>query len=81
MVMRAFARPPPRTMTKEWQEATNEYLKVRSKLGWHLVVQALTMVTDPRILVQKEKSNPIYGLSSEGYRGKGHVQSKPEKKQ
>lgn len=24
----AFARPPPRTMTKEWQEATNEYLKV-----------------------------------------------------
>lgn len=23
----AFARPPPRTMTKEWQEATNEYLK------------------------------------------------------
>ena len=25
----AFARPPPRTMTKEWQEATNEYLKVR----------------------------------------------------
>lgn len=24
----SFARPPPRTMTKEWQEATNEYLKV-----------------------------------------------------
>jgi hypothetical protein len=24
----AFARPPPRTMTKEWQEATNEYLRV-----------------------------------------------------
>jgi hypothetical protein len=25
----AFAKPPPRTMTKEWQEASNEYLKVR----------------------------------------------------
>ena len=24
-----LARPPPKTMTKEWQEATNEYLKVR----------------------------------------------------
>lgn len=24
----SFAKPPPRTMTKEWQEATNEYLKV-----------------------------------------------------
>lgn len=24
-----FARPAPRTMTKEWQEAQNEYLKVR----------------------------------------------------
>ena len=24
----SFARPPPRTMTKEWQEATTEYLKV-----------------------------------------------------
>jgi len=24
-----FSRGPPRTMTKEWQEATNEYMKVR----------------------------------------------------
>nr|POF17561.1 cytochrome c oxidase polypeptide 5, mitochondrial [Quercus suber] len=28
-VTRSFAREPPRTMTKEWQEASNEYLKVR----------------------------------------------------
>jgi Cytochrome c oxidase subunit IV len=28
-IVHSFARPPPRTMTKEWQEATNEYLKVR----------------------------------------------------
>ncbi|KPI34346.1 Cytochrome c oxidase polypeptide 5, mitochondrial [Cyphellophora attinorum] len=52
----SFARPPPRTMTKEWQEATNEYLRA-------------------------EKSNPIYGISSEGYKGKGHVQSKSAKSQ
>lgn len=27
---RYFARDPPKTMNKEWQEMTNEYLKVRS---------------------------------------------------
>lgn len=26
---RSFARQEPRTMTKEWQEASNEYMKVR----------------------------------------------------
>jgi hypothetical protein len=26
--MRSFAQPAPRSMTKEWQEATNEYMKV-----------------------------------------------------
>jgi hypothetical protein len=31
-------------------------------------------------VLQKEKSNPIYGISSEGYSGPGYVQSKPEKK-
>jgi len=56
LLMHSFARPPPKTMTKEWQEATNEYLK-------------------------KERSNPIYGISSEGYKGKGHVQSKSAKSQ
>ncbi|KAK5071651.1 Cytochrome c oxidase subunit 5B, mitochondrial [Lithohypha guttulata] len=52
--VQSFARPPPRTMTKEWQEATNEYLK-------------------------EERVNPIYGISSEGYSGKGYVQSKSAK--
>jgi hypothetical protein len=27
--MRSFAGPSPHTMTREWQEAANEYLKVR----------------------------------------------------
>lgn len=30
MATRMFARGPPRTMTKEYQEATNEYMKVRT---------------------------------------------------
>lgn len=29
-IIRLFARGPPSTMTREWQEATNEYLRVRS---------------------------------------------------
>ncbi|KAL2265581.1 hypothetical protein VTJ83DRAFT_6681 [Remersonia thermophila] len=52
--MRAFAKPAPKTMTKEWQEATNEFLK-------------------------NQKSDPLTGLTSEGYKGKGHVQSAPAK--
>ncbi|KAK4214011.1 putative cytochrome c oxidase [Rhypophila sp. PSN 637] len=48
--LRAFAKPAPYTMTKEWQEATNEYLK-------------------------GQNSDPLTGISSEGYSGKGHVQS------
>jgi hypothetical protein len=32
LAVHSLSRPPPRTMTKEWQEATNEYLKVRIPL-------------------------------------------------
>ncbi|EFR00792.1 cytochrome c oxidase polypeptide V [Nannizzia gypsea CBS 118893] len=49
---RLFGGSPPKTMTKEWQEATNEY-------------------------ALKEKLDPITGISSEGYSGKGFVQSPP----
>ncbi|KAK1761303.1 cytochrome c oxidase polypeptide 5, mitochondrial [Echria macrotheca] len=48
--IRAFAGPPPASMTKEWQEASNEYLK-------------------------GQNSDPLTGISSEGYSGKGMVQS------
>lgn len=53
--IRYFARPPPKTMTAEWQEMTNEYLK-------------------------RQKTEAITGVSSEGYVGKGMVQSKPSGK-
>ncbi|KAI0019822.1 cytochrome c oxidase subunit IV [Xylariomycetidae sp. FL0641] len=51
--IRAFAGPAPSTMNKEYQEATNEYLK-------------------------KQKAEPITGIGSEGYSGKGMVQSPPK---
>jgi cytochrome c oxidase subunit 4 len=50
-----FAKPQPKTMSKEWQEASNEY-------------------------ALREKINPLYGISSEGYEGKGFVQSPPAEK-
>ncbi|KAH0542596.1 Cytochrome c oxidase polypeptide 5, mitochondrial [Glutinoglossum americanum] len=54
MALRVVARDPPSTMTKEYQEATNEYLK-------------------------SQKVEPITGVSSEGYVGKGYVQSPPKR--
>ncbi|KAK2624186.1 hypothetical protein QTJ16_006136 [Diplocarpon rosae] len=54
-VIRSFARGSPETMNKEYQEATNEYLK-------------------------SQNSDPITGISSEGYSGPGMVQSPPKKK-
>ncbi|KAL8790850.1 MAG: hypothetical protein Q9195_006175 [Heterodermia aff. obscurata] len=54
VIIRSFARPPPKTMTAQYQEMTNEYLR-------------------------SQNVEPITGLSSEGYKGKGMVQSKPRK--
>lgn len=54
-IMRQFANPPPRTMTREWQEKTNEYLK-------------------------SQRVEPITGISSEGYTGRGQIQSPPARK-
>jgi len=50
-VVQHFAPPPPKTLTKEWQEASNERAK-------------------------EMNLNPITGISSEGYSGKGFVQAK-----
>ncbi|OWZ29553.1 cytochrome c oxidase subunit 4 [Cryptococcus neoformans] len=46
---RSQAAPPPRTMTTEYQEQMNEYMR-------------------------SQNMNPISGVSSEGYKGKGMVQ-------
>ncbi|KAG8933312.1 Cytochrome c oxidase subunit 5A [Tulasnella sp. 417] len=46
--IRSFGGEPPRTLTKEWQEASNE-------------------------IAREEKQNPLTGITSEGYKGKGHV--------
>ncbi|WWD22243.1 hypothetical protein CI109_106734 [Kwoniella shandongensis] len=48
---KTFSAPPPHTMTPEYQEQMNEYMR-------------------------EQKMNPIHGVSSEGYKGKGMVQSK-----
>lgn len=50
---RLFAKPPPPTMTKEWQEAANEKLI-------------------------EQRSDPLTGISSDVYTGKGQVQSPPK---
>jgi len=47
---RHYGHEKPRTLNKEWEEATNEYLK-------------------------SQNANPITGISSEGYKGKGYVTS------
>ncbi|KAH8832548.1 COX4, subunit IV of cytochrome c oxidase [Flagelloscypha sp. PMI_526] len=49
--MRSIGGAPPKTMTREWQEASNERAK-------------------------EMKLNPITGITSEGYSGKGFIQSK-----
>jgi len=54
-IIHNFAGPLPKTMTQEWQEATNDYMK-------------------------SENIEPITGVSSEGYQGKGMIQSKPSGK-
>lgn len=41
-------------MTKEWQEATNEYLKVRSYKHWILLVIGTTTVTDHHSYAERE---------------------------
>jgi len=55
-LIRSQARHAPHTMTKEYQEQMNDYLK-------------------------EQNTEPISGISSEGYRGKGMVQSAPAPKE
>lgn len=54
-IIRLFAREPPKTMTKEWQEMSNEYLKVISapaELSWKL--------TDTRDRDKDRRPSPVF---------------------
>lgn len=74
-------------MSKEWQEASNEYALVRiisalwrRFLSFVMVVNYIEQSLTDLLSQQREKMNPIYGISSEGYEGKGFVQSPPLEK-
>ncbi|KAL8712777.1 MAG: hypothetical protein Q9220_002985 [cf. Caloplaca sp. 1 TL-2023] len=54
LLIRSQARPPPKTMTEQYQKMSNEYLK-------------------------NQRTEAITGVSSEGYTGKGMIQSKPRR--
>lgn len=79
--IRSLARPAPKTMNSQYQEMTNEYLKVRNAhnntCGINLFVSSFIALT--MLFRQRQKTEPITGISSEGYVGKGMVQSKPRK--
>lgn len=58
---RLFAGPPPKTMTKEWQEASNEYLLVSSLV----LLWMLKMGLDDRanaMFVKCRKKSPILSM-------------------
>lgn len=50
LAVRSRAPPPPKTLTREWQEASNERAR-------------------------EQRSDPITGISSQDYTGKGFVQN------
>lgn len=68
----SMARPPPRTMTKEWQEATNEYLRVRHASKCHsarTVVLTMSRLRNPiQSTVSAVKATRAKGLYSQNLR-------------
>ncbi|KAL8679972.1 MAG: hypothetical protein Q9186_003788 [Xanthomendoza sp. 1 TL-2023] len=66
--IRWLARPPPKTMNAQYQAMTNEYLKIRKSIA-----------NDRYPYKQAQNTEPITGISSAGYKGKGMIQSKPTK--
>lgn len=81
VAIRMFARPAPKTMTAQYQEMSNEYLKVRhtNQHARGIALPILSSIALTRLFNQNQKTEPITGISSEGYKGKGMVQSKPRK--
>lgn len=76
--MRSFAKPAPHTMTKEWQEQTNEYLKVRPispiadmlsiSLTYHRhcsrKTRSLLLVFRPRVTLERDRSSLLLHRST-----------------
>lgn len=79
--IRSQARPAPKTMNAQYQEMTNEYLKVsyahKHASGINLLISSFIVLI--MLFRKNQKTEPITGVSSEGYVGKGMVQSKPRK--
>lgn len=67
--MRAFAKPAPATMTKEWQEATNEYLKVRTISNW--LGTRMDRYADIQLLLPGSKLRPLDRYLVRGLQGQG----------
>ena len=93
LLIRTQARPAPRTMNAQYQEMTNEYLKVCDATIYECLMMWLRHIIPPQppeeisfdfsadlcSLPKAQRTEPITGVSSEGYKGKGMVQSKPRK--
>ncbi|KAI4242658.1 MAG: hypothetical protein L6R40_003879 [Gallowayella cf. fulva] len=87
-LIRTQAKPPPRTMTAQYQAMSNEYLKVTitflpetpspPRFPRCQSEKCIANIQLPR-QKQAQKSEPITGVSSVGYKGKGMIQSKPRK--
>jgi hypothetical protein len=84
--IRHFAGPAPKTMTKEWQEATNKYMQVCYYSGLQTqqmeILALCCMINKLRVKfanacppLQEEHIEPITGPGQEGYTGKGMIQS------
>lgn len=68
----------PSTVNREWEEKTNEYFKVRTRTAKSkLSAYGYAEEWLTRISLQENKIEPITGVSSEGYTGKGQIQSPP----
>jgi len=80
-VTRFFARPPPKTMSKEWQEATNEYAKVNfllfvmKKFAYanHCAHRVSIWSLSPVSLLRAIKAQDLYRASRQASRWKSSL--------
>ena len=73
-IIRMFARPAPKTMNREWQEATNEYLRVRLKRFQRVALYLLNCFSpanNDTILISNKKSSLLRACLRKVTRAKG----------